>query len=990
MGGRINTIMQTCFFAISGVLPRDEAIAAASRRRSRRPTASAARRSCDATSRRSTHTLAAPARGRRCPRRGDRARAAGRRSCPPDAPDFVQRVTARDDGRQGRPAAGERVPGRRHLADRHRAVGEAQHRRRDPGLGRRSSASSATSARWSARTRPSAPRSTTPDALAGAPADASSPTAFKGSEFKGSKYTIQVAPEDCTGCNLCVEVCPAKDKANPRHKAINMAPQPPLREAERENYEFFLDLPEPDRDAACKLDVKGSQFLQPLFEYSGACAGCGETPYLKLLTQLFGDRLLIANATGCSSIYGGNLPTTPYTRNRDGRGPGLVATRCSRTTPSSASACGWRVDQHDGAGARAARAAGRRDRRRRWPTALLEADQPTRRASRRSASGSRRCGETLAAIDAPEARAARRCSPTTWCRRACGSSAATAGPTTSASAASTTCCRMRPRRQRPGARHRGLLEHRRPGVEGDAARRRRPSSPPPARRRGKKDLGLMAMTLRPRLRRARRLRRQGRADRAGLPRGRDAIPGRRSIIAYSHCIAHGYDMAHGAEQQKLAVDSRLLAALPLRPAARRARASRRCSSTPAPPQGRARASTCATRRASAWSSSSDPERFRRLLAQAAARRRAARRGLRAARAASLLPDAGASRAGAPRRARRSDAWTSPRPTSASTLPHPLMPGASPLVDDLDTVRRLEDAGAAAIVMHSLFEEQIAREQLRDVHAHRARTASRFAEALQLLPDAATTFALGPDEYLEQLRRVKAAVAHAGDRVAQRHDRGRLARLRAADRAGRRRRPRAEPLLRRRRPDESGRRRRGPHASSWCATVKASVTHPGRGQALAVLHVASRTSRAGSTRRAPTALVLFNRFYQPDIDVEELEVVPRAAPVRAPPSCCCGCAGSRPVRAACARSLAVTGGVHTALDVVKAVMAGAARRADGLRAAAPRARAPARRARRARRAWMEEHEYESLAQMQGSMSLARVPGSRAPTSARNYMLVLQGG
>jgi len=118
-----------------------------------------------------------------------------------------------------------------------------------------------------------------------------------------------------------VEVCPAKDKANPRRKAINMAPQRELRETERESYAFFLDLPEPDRAAIAKMDTKSSQLLEPLFEYSGACAGCGETPYLKLLSQLFGDRLLVANATGCSSIYGGNLPTTPWTVNAEGRGP---------------------------------------------------------------------------------------------------------------------------------------------------------------------------------------------------------------------------------------------------------------------------------------------------------------------------------------------------------------------------------------------------------------------------------------------------------------------------------------------------------------------------------------------------------------------------------------------------------------------------------------------------------------------------------------------
>ncbi|MEO8501633.1 MAG: thiamine pyrophosphate-dependent enzyme, partial [Vicinamibacteria bacterium] len=159
-----------------------------------------------------------------------------------------------------------------------------------------------------------------PEDLANAPATFKSDD-FRSKEMPGLKYTIQVAPEDCTGCTLCVDICPAKDKSNPRHKAIDMVPQRPLREAERENYAFFLDLPEADRAVLGKVDLKTSQFLQPLFEYSGACSGCGETPYIKALTQLFGDRALIANATGCTSIYGGNLPTTPYTTNREGRGP---------------------------------------------------------------------------------------------------------------------------------------------------------------------------------------------------------------------------------------------------------------------------------------------------------------------------------------------------------------------------------------------------------------------------------------------------------------------------------------------------------------------------------------------------------------------------------------------------------------------------------------------------------------------------------------------
>ena len=143
----------------------------------------------------------------------------------------------------------------------------------------------------------------------------------KGKDFAGMKYTVQVAPEDCTGCMACVVNCPGKDKENPDRKAINMALQEPLRDAERENFDHFLSIPDPDSSKFKLASIKGSQFVAPLFEFSGACAGCGETANVKLISQLFGDRMYIANATGCSSIYGGNLPTTPYAVRSDGRGP---------------------------------------------------------------------------------------------------------------------------------------------------------------------------------------------------------------------------------------------------------------------------------------------------------------------------------------------------------------------------------------------------------------------------------------------------------------------------------------------------------------------------------------------------------------------------------------------------------------------------------------------------------------------------------------------
>jgi pyruvate-ferredoxin/flavodoxin oxidoreductase len=315
MGVRINTIMQTCFFAISGVLPREEAITqikkAIKKTYSKKGDA-VVQKNFQAVD----HTLAhlyevtVP------------AEVTATRMMPPTvsdaAPDFVKRVTAIMMAGNG-----DLLPTSAFPVDGVWPTGTTKWEKRNIALEIPTwDESICIQCNKCALICPHAairPKVYEACGLEGAPATFKS-VDYKGADFKGQKYTIQVAPEDCTGCGICVAVCPAKDKSNPKHKAIDMAPQVPLREAEAANYEFFLNLPNPDR-TLLKSDVKGSQFMEPLFEYSGACAGCGETPYIKLMTQLFGDRAMIANATGCSSIYGGNLPTTPYTKNADGRGP---------------------------------------------------------------------------------------------------------------------------------------------------------------------------------------------------------------------------------------------------------------------------------------------------------------------------------------------------------------------------------------------------------------------------------------------------------------------------------------------------------------------------------------------------------------------------------------------------------------------------------------------------------------------------------------------
>lgn len=316
MGSRVNTIMQTCFFAISGVLPREKAIEAIKKSIKKtygRKGDQVVQKNFEAVDQTLENLFEV-----KVPEK-----VTSTIEMPPvvseKAPDFVKQVTAKIIA-----GFGDQLPVSAMPVDGTFPTGTAQWEKRNIAL---------EIPVWEmdiciqcnkcAMVCPHAAIRTKvyePAALASAPATFKS-TDYKGSEYKGMKYTVQVAPEDCTGCGLCVEVCPAKSKSEVKVKAINMKPQPPIRDQERENFEFFLNIPEVDRRTVKVDTVKGSQFLMPYFEFSGACSGCGETPYVKLASQLFGDRMIVANATGCSSIYGGNLPTTPWTFDRNGRGP---------------------------------------------------------------------------------------------------------------------------------------------------------------------------------------------------------------------------------------------------------------------------------------------------------------------------------------------------------------------------------------------------------------------------------------------------------------------------------------------------------------------------------------------------------------------------------------------------------------------------------------------------------------------------------------------
>ena len=316
MGRRINTVMQTCFFAISGILPQADAIAAI-KHAVEKTYGRKGRRIAELNYRAIDKTLA-------CLNKVEVPATADSAATPaissPQVTEFVRKMTLPLIAGKG-----DALPVSLFPADGTWPTGTAKYEKRNLAL--QIPVLETDLCTQCGKCVFVCPHSAIRAKAYPAELAEAAPSTFKTMKIRSKDYpadwkmSYQVAPEDCTGCTLCVEVCPIRDKSNVSRKALNMAEQPPLRAPEAENWDFFMKLPDYDRRVAKRNTIPGSMLLQPLFEFSGACVGCGETPYIRLATQLFGDRMLVANATGCSSIYGGNLPTTPYTTNAEGRGP---------------------------------------------------------------------------------------------------------------------------------------------------------------------------------------------------------------------------------------------------------------------------------------------------------------------------------------------------------------------------------------------------------------------------------------------------------------------------------------------------------------------------------------------------------------------------------------------------------------------------------------------------------------------------------------------
>jgi pyruvate-ferredoxin/flavodoxin oxidoreductase len=542
LGGRISTIMQAAFFAVTGILPKDEAIASikkAIQKTFGKRGEAVVQKNFAAVDSALAHLAEV-----RVP---DLATSTFdiRPAVPAQAPEFVREVTAlMIEGR------GDELPVSALPVDGTYPSGTTQWEKRnialeipvwDESLCIQCGKCVLVCPHAVIRAKVYGPAT-----LAGAPAAfKSAPARWR--EFGDARFTLQVSAEDCTGCALCVEVCPAKSKSEARHKAIDMTPRPAVHEREAESWRFFLELPETDRTLLNAGQVKDVQLLEPLFEFSGACAGCGETPYLKLLSQLFGDRAVIANATGCSSIYGGNQPTTPWTVNRDGRGPAWAN---SLFEDNAEFGFGMRVAIDKQA------EYARELLRRLGPAlgevgpALLEADQSSEAGIAAQRERVVRLRALLRGHDAPEARellsvADALVARSVWIVGGDGwaydigfgglDHVLAAGRKVNVLVLDTEVY-SNTGGQASKATPRAAVAKFAAGGKATA----------------KKDLALMAMTYGS-VYVARVA--MGGSDTQTIRafREAEAYPGPALIIAYSHCIAHGYDLRHGMDQQKAAV-----------------------------------------------------------------------------------------------------------------------------------------------------------------------------------------------------------------------------------------------------------------------------------------------------------------------------------------------------------------------------------------------------------------------------------------------------
>lgn len=551
MGRRINTIMQVCFFALSGVLPRDAAIAAIKRSITKtygKRGEAVVKKNLDAVD-------AALAYLHRVPiPNGDVAgfaitpMAAVLESTSAAVPAFIRSFTAPMIDNLG-----ERLPVSAMSVDGTFPVGTTRFEKRNI---------AAEVPVWDesiciqcGKCVLVCPHATIRAKVFDRVLLDEAPETFKTAkpkwrELSDQAYSLQVAVEDCTGCGICVEVCPVKNKAEVRLKAINMAPQPPLRDAERDNWDFFLSLPEVDREVLSHDKVKDTQLLEPLFEFSGACSGCGETPYLKLVTQLFGDRMVVANATGCSSIYGGNLPTTPWTTNGAGLGP---AWSNSLFEDNAEFGLGMRVALDTQAGyARELVARLAADVGAELADALLAADQSTEAGIAAQRQRVEALGHALAGLSSPAAADLRALAhalvkKSVWLIGGDGWAYDIGYGGLDHVLASGQDVNILVLDTEVYSNTGGQMSKATPkGAVAKFAHGGKPNA--------KKDLGLIATSY-------------GGVYVARIAMGADdkqtvkalleaeAWPGPSLVIAYSHCIAHGYDMRFGMAQQDLAVKS---------------------------------------------------------------------------------------------------------------------------------------------------------------------------------------------------------------------------------------------------------------------------------------------------------------------------------------------------------------------------------------------------------------------------------------------------